>query len=358
MEVLEYLKQIENAGFEAYIVGGYVRDNILGIKTTDVDITTSATPQEICKIFDISKVDNLGSINIKKSDINIDITTFRKESNYFKHKPKNVTYVDDLLTDLKRRDFTINTLCINSKGEIIDMLGGLSDLENKILKVVGRPKKKFREDPLRMMRALRFSIIYDLCIADKELEFILNNKKLFSEISYKRKKDELGYILVSKNCIKGLNLLKSLNLTEALEIDFDEKITYVNDYIGMWSQINCSDGYQFSKLEMMRMNAIKSIIEYGKIDENVLFKYGKYDALIAGEIMGIDRKKIDEIYDSMKIYSMDELDISGDEIKKLLNIEASPKIKSIKKDLIKEILFGNLSNTKKDISKYIIKKWK
>ena len=129
MEPLDYLKKIEKEGFEAYIVGGYVRDYLLGYKTTDVDITTSATPKNVCKIFGINTGEELGCVNIKSSDLNVDITTYRKESNYFKHRPKSVVYVDDLKTDLQRRDFTINTICMDSDGNILDLLGGRKDLE-------------------------------------------------------------------------------------------------------------------------------------------------------------------------------------------------------------------------------------
>lgn len=358
MEPLDYLKKIKREGFEAYIVGGYVRDELLGLKTTDVDITTSATPKDVCKIFGITTGDELGCVNMKSSDLNVDITTYRKECDYIGHRPSSIVYVDDLLLDLKRRDFTVNTICMNSEGEIIDLLNGKIDLDNRLLRVVGEVDKKFSEDPLRMLRALRLSILYDFNINEEELIFILNNRELFKEISYERKKEELGKILVSNNCIKGLKLLKTLNLLDILEINFNDDIVYVEDYIGMWSQLYFSDKYPFTKIEHQRINHLRSILKYGKIDEMIILRYGKYDSLIAGSILGMDRADINDIYDQMQIHSIDELKISGKTIKELLDMDSSPKIKNIKNCLIREILSGNLSNDEQILKRYIIKKWK
>lgn len=358
MEALDYLKKLENAGYKAYIVGGYVRDNLLGLGSTDVDITTDAPPKRVCKIFDITCGDELGSVNIKTNKLNVDITTFRKESNYFNHRPKKVVYVKDLETDLKRRDFTINTICMDSNGDIIDLLGGRKDLENRVLKVVGKIKKKFTEDPLRMLRALRISIIYDLKINDEELIFILNNRDLFKKISYERKKQEIGKILISKNAIKGLNLLKTLGLLELLEIDFTDNIVYAPDYIGMWAQLKYSNKYPFTKIEHSRLNNIRNILKYGKIDSGIIFRYGIYDSIVCANILGIDKDSVNEIYNGMTIHSREELGISGKVIKEILHLEDDPKIRDIKKDLIKQILDGKLENDYDELKNYVIKNWK
>ena len=223
---------------------------------------------------------------------------------------------------------------------------------------MGNVSKKFTEDPLRMLRALRLSIIYNLSINEEELIFILNNRHLFKEISYERKKEEIGKILISKNCIYGLNLLKNLDLLETLEIDFTDDIVCVEDYIGMWCQLSYSSKYPFSKIEHARINNLKSILKYGKVDKMILFRYGKYESLIAASILGIDREEVNRLYDEMPIHSKDDLNISGKAIKELLNLDASPKIKFIKIDLIREVLSGNLSNDEETLKRYIIEKWK
>lgn len=358
MEILDYLKKIEKEGYEAYIVGGYVRDKLLGIDSSDIDITTSAPPKVIANIFELSQSDELGCINIKEANLNIDITTFRRESNYYKHRPKKVVYVKDLYTDLKRRDFTINTICMNSNGDIIDLLGGRSDLNNKLIKVVGNVKKKFSEDPLRMLRAMRFSITFDLRLGDEELSYIINNKNLLKQISYERRKEELIKIFISKNCVKGLQFLKNLNILNILDIDYVDDIKYVPDYLGIYAQMSFSDKYPFSKIENLRVKNIKAILKYGKIDKNILFHYGIYDSLICASILNIDADYINNMYKSMNIHSKEELAISGKRIKELLGIDDSPIIKKVKRDLICELVSGNLTNEENILEEYILNKWK
>ena len=134
---LKLIEEITLNGFKAYIVGGFVRDYILGIPSNDIDITTSATPKEIKEIFADSCLPNedYGSVTVIKKGIRFEITTFRKEMEYVDNRrPSEIKYIDDLYQDLLRRDFTINTICMNSAGEIIDYLGGQSDIDNKIIK--------------------------------------------------------------------------------------------------------------------------------------------------------------------------------------------------------------------------------
>ena len=357
LEPLDYLKKLEDKGYKAYIVGGYVRDMLLGIESSDVDIATNAKPFEVTDIFDESNQDNVGVVNIKTDKLNIDITTFRKESKYIGHIPKKYSYVNDLETDLRRRDFTINTICLNSKGEIVDLMGGRKDLEKHLLRCVGSIKYKFKEDPLRMLRALRFAIIYKLEIGKNELIFIVNNKKLLNNVSYDRKKDEIGKILISKNAVEGLILIKNLGLLDILGIDFD-RVVKVDDYIGMWAQLSFSDKYSFSRKQMKRIEAIREIINNKEISKKTIFKYGYYDTFVASMILGYDESYVGKLSKDMQIKSESDLEITGDEIIKILKLDNNKKIKVIKNDIIKEILENNIDNEKEKIIKYIEKKWK
>jgi tRNA nucleotidyltransferase (CCA-adding enzyme) len=224
--------------------------------------------------------------------------------------------------------------------------------------VIGNTEKKLKEDPLRMLRALRLSIKYDFKIEESMLIFILNNKNLFKNISYERKKSEINKILISDNAKKGLDMLKSLGLLEVLEISYTDSFKHVKDLIGSWSQLEFSNNYPFSKIERARLNKIKGILQIGHIDEEVLYEYGLYDARVAGRIMGISIKKINNMYDAMPIHSKEELSITGTKIISLLGIEEGPLVKEIKKDLIKQVMHGNLPNSEEEISNYVLKKWK
>ena len=156
---IEILKKIEESSFKAYIVGGFVRDYILNIPSIDVDICTNATPKELLEIFDNAiPNEEYGSVRVVYKKVTFEITTFRKETKYVGHrKPMEIEYIDDLKQDLLRRDITINTLCMNSNGEIIDVLGVMQDLKNRVIKVVGDANKKLEEDSLRILRCIRFA---------------------------------------------------------------------------------------------------------------------------------------------------------------------------------------------------------
>ncbi len=355
------LKKIEENGFEAYIVGGYVRDKILRIKTNDVDIITNALLKDITKIFPLGKSDTnaYGSYKLKIGNYNVDITTYREESKYQNRKPTEINYVNNLFTDLNRRDFTINTICMNKKSNIIDMLNGKKDIEAKKIKVVGDIKKKFTEDPLRMLRAIRFATILDFKIEDEALEFIINNKKLISTLSFQRKKNELNFILISKRYRTGLNFIKEIGLDEVLEISY-KSVKKTDDLLGMWAQIEYSDKYPFTNQEKNSIKIIKEIVNYGKIDTNILFKYDLYHTYIAGDILGINKIIINKLYKLMPIHDYNDIEINGKEIIDLLNLKPSVKIKKIVEDIKNVILNKEIKNNKNDIKKYLInnkEKW-
>lgn len=355
--IKKILNKLEKNGFEAYVVGGYVRDYLLNITSYDVDICTNALPKDIIKVFKIKKgVSNYGSIGFKIGKYNYDITTYREDGEYNNHKPKSIKYVDNLLIDLKRRDFRINSICMNSEGKIFDYLDGKKDIHNKLIKTIGNTYVRLNEDPVRILRAIRFAIILDFNLDEEIVSFIKNNKNLLKVISYTRKKQELEKILTSKNAVKGLNYLKDLELLDELEIKYD-KIVNVSDILGMWAQMEFSLKYQFTKQSLTIINQIKEIVNYGKIDCYVLLKYGLYVSLVAGEILGYSREDINKMDKQMPIHKMSDVKINNSDIMNLLNIEGSPKLKTIYDDIVDEVLKGKVKNNKRDIKKYIIKKW-
>lgn len=189
-KALEILKIFYNNHYDAYIVGGFVRDKLLNIESGDIDICTNAKPDIIKELFNVLK-ENYGSCIVEYDSYNYEITTFRKELYNNSRFPK-VEFIDSLEEDLKRRDFTINTICIDKDEKIIDLYNGIKDLNDKILKSIGNPDIKLKEDPLRIIRAKRFKEKYNLKY-DKELEkAVKNNESLIKTISKKRIEKELN----------------------------------------------------------------------------------------------------------------------------------------------------------------------
>ena len=353
------LEKLVSNGFKAYIVGGYVRDYLLGINSFDVDITTDAKPNEIVEIFGLGNNNNqYGSIRFKDSLYNYDITTFRREIRYEDRRPVEYEYIDSIEEDYLRRDFTINSLYMDIDGNIIDLCDGKVDVENKIIRSVGNIETKMTEDPLRILRAIRFASEYGFTIEEKLLNFIRQNKILLNTLSYNRIKDELDSIFKNDNKEAGINLIKELRLCDVLEITIPDDIAITNSYLGIWAQLDFSEDYPFTKSELDNIEDIKKIVGYGIIDSIVLYEYGLFTSMVAGEILDIPQSYISSIYADMPIYNESDIDITGDEIMEHLGIEPSKKLSNIYKDLELHILNRTLENENEEIKKYLNNNWR
>lgn len=357
---LKLLKKIESNGFEAYIVGGFVRDILLNRESLDVDITTNARPMDIKQIFSdifIPKVE-YGSVTVFYHNIRFEITTYRKELAYINNrKPIDFVYIDNLLDDLKRRDFTINTICMNSNGQIIDLLDGKRDLNNKEVNTVGNSYDKFNQDSLRILRAIRFATILNFKLSDEVKESIKRTKKNLINLSYQRKKDELDKIFSSSNAKYGVELIKELELEKELEIYNLNDIKLDVDIIGVWASLNISEQYPFSKHEMELIKKIREAIIENNLCNEVLYKYGLYVNIIAGSIKGLKKKDIVNKYEKLPITKREDINITNKEIMALLNRTGGSYLKDIYMDLTKLILNEQLKNDKEELTKYILQNY-
>ena len=248
-EVKSVIKKIEEQGFEAYIVGGCVRDFLLEQKPEDWDITTNAKPEQIQKIFSKSFYENkfltvtvqTGSKNPELKEI--EITTYRTEAKYTdKRHPDEIRFAKTLEEDLKRRDFTVNAMAMKivqntkhktQKLEIIDLFDGQEDLENRIIRAVGNPEKRFNEDALRMLRAVRFAVKLGFAIEPKTAKAIKKNSAWLEEISKERARDEFLKIIMSDRANEGIELLRELGLLKYIIPELEEgyKITQNKHHI-------------------------------------------------------------------------------------------------------------------------------
>ncbi len=252
----EILNKLINNGFEAFVVGGYVRDYLLSLKSYDIDICTNAKIEDIINIFNgIGKVNKeYYSYHIEKDNITYAITSYRKELEYYKNKPIKLEYASSLEEDLLRRDFTINTLAMDIDGNIIDLLDAKEDLNNKIIKVVGDTYNKFNEDKTRIIRALRFSTVLDFKL-DKYIDDFLNkNASLLKEVPKEYIKKELDKIFSNKNYLKFFEMVDKYNLKPYLNINYSN-IKPNCDKMEVWAQLDTT--LPLSNKEIKICNAIK-----------------------------------------------------------------------------------------------------
>ena len=355
---IKILNIICDKGYKAYIVGGFVRDYLLGINSNDIDITTNATPKELQEIFDNACIPSTdyGAVTINNNSIRYEITTFRKEISYTNNrKPEKIEYIDDLYKDLERRDFTINTICIDKNGDIIDFLKGRDDLEKKIIKTVGNAMERFEEDSLRILRALRFASSLDFELDNEVKEAIVAKKHLLKNLSYNRKKEELDKMFSNVNAKKGVELLLKFGLDKELELDRLKDINNTESLISIWSILNVTDIYPFNNTEKEMIININKALKVNNYDALSLYKYGLYVNQQAGAIKGLDKKKITRLYNRLKIHSKKDLDITSDEIINIINKPPGEYIKLIYDDLEKEVLYNKLKNHNRNLKKYIIK---
>lgn len=393
------INKIYENNYEAYIVGGCVRDAILGFEPNDYDITTSASPNTIQEIFKDFKCIETGiehgTVSVVIEDEIFEITTYRIEGEYKDHRrPDKVDFTDRLEEDLKRRDFTINAMAYNEKKGLIDLFGGKEDLNNKIIKTVGNPYDRFNEDGLRMIRAIRFSSKLNFTIEKETLKAIYDKSFIINNISLERITDEFTKIILSDKPenIKYLfetKLLKYLNISNEDDIgklkQFYNEIVILKkinknlekrlallDYIVEKNNINCKSFCNeliYSKKIIKNHNIILTLLKNIEIDHLNKVEIKKIlsgvDRNLLEEYLDISRiiydkeKKVDEIIDILseieennECYIIKNLKVNGRDIMSLgyKNKEVGEVL-----NYLLEIVIENYTLNKKDV---LIKKIK
>lgn len=365
-QILEALAILNDKGYEAFLVGGAVRNYLLNKKVTDYDITTNADQNAIKMCFsnytqyDIGK--SLGTVIVIIDKVKIDITPYRKEGNYTDHRrPNSIVYTTDLKQDLKRRDFTINALCMNKQEEVIDYFGGIKDLENKQIKAIGNPDTRFKEDGLRILRALRFKSKLNFNIESKTNESIFKNKDLLTYISNERKKDELLQILCNRNAfivineyLDIFNTFLSIEKINRKQNDFSNPL-YSLAYILIDNNLNNLKELKYSKAEIELINSLK---EASKIDINNDYEFitclsNIYQKDILRYLNELYHQDFTDRFNKLNKYMvmLNDLKIDGTIIKEF-GYEGK-EIKKIKNILLELIHKKKLANNKTSLIKYL-----
>ena len=368
---INILEKFNEAGYEAYFVGGCVRDYLLNDDFSDIDITTNALPDEVKKIFRKSIDTGIqhGTVTILVDEDSFEVTTFRTEDDYIDHRtPEKVEFVSDLKEDLDRRDFTINAMALDSKGELYDYHCGEKDLRNKIIKTVNNPNERFFEDALRMLRAFRFSSKLGFEIEENTLKAIKNNAELIRFVSIERIVNEFRKLLTGKGNKRSLELLLDSKLNNYIPfLDEISKIIDFSNYnfcqsLYILSKIN---DISFEKLKELKLSnkEIKQVKIYEKINKDfisnipleiILYNYDIEDVtFIASYSKYYDMEDIEKI--KLPIESFNDIAITSMEIISIIDKPAGPWIKEIIKKLEEDILLSKIDNRRKDILDFLIK---
>ncbi|WP_448912742.1 CCA tRNA nucleotidyltransferase [Gemella sp.] len=368
---IDILKIFNKNGYEAYFVGGCVRDYLLGEEFSDIDITTNSLPEEVKKIFRKSIDTGIqhGTVTILVNGEGYEVTTFRTEDEYINHRsPEKVEFVSNLREDLDRRDFTINAMALDSNGILFDYHNGEKDLSCGVIRTVNNPNDRFYEDALRMLRAFRFSSKLGFEIEYDTLEAIKRNAELIKFVSIERIVNEFRKLLSGKGNLRSLELLLDSKLNNY--IPFLEEIEIIQDFskysfcqsLYILSKIN---DISFDILKELKLSnkEVKLIKEFDKINtdfvrkiplELILYKYNFEDVVFIAEYFSYNnRNNIENC--KLTINSFDEVDITSQEIISTIGEKPGPWIKSVISELEHEILLNRLDNNRKDILDFLSK---
>ncbi|MCI9110767.1 MAG: hypothetical protein HFH47_03015 [Bacilli bacterium] len=353
---IKVLNKITEFGYNAYIIGGYPRDLYLKRSSLDIDICTDATPMELVNIFNevVMASSEYGAVVIIVDKVRFEITTFRSEGKYLDfRKPSSIKYIDSLEEDLKRRDFTINTLCIDKDGNEIDLLNAKSDLDNRIIRMVGNPKIRLKEDALRILRAVRFATVLNFELEPVLKAYIKKYAYLVKKLSKERIREELDIIFASSNKEYGIKLLCDLKLADNLGLPELKKIKITPSMIVTWSQLGALVKYNFSTSEKETMARINELRYKNLLDKKVLYKYGLYACTLASELHDVDKKQLNEIDLSLQIHSKLDIALSPMEICEILDKEPGAFLKDLINDLETKLITDEIINTKEALTEYI-----
>ncbi len=377
------IEALQTLGFEAYVVGGAVRDIVLGKTATDIDIATSAFPDEVKATFPRSIDVGIahGTIVVLMDDCAIEVTTFRTDGKYVDHRrPTQVTFVRSLEEDMKRRDFTMNAMALTKDEEIIDLFGGKEDIQNGIIRTVGDPNHRFGEDALRMLRAIRFSAQLNFQLEEKTSEAITNNASTIQNISVERITNELEKIWLSAfpiNALKEIEKTKigqwlpgSLNWSPEMWRQFDGNNATVHEWAFLSllqnkdKQEKIPSLYRLSnqqKIEIQRIvKAVHireqrsfSTVDLYQFSEETLVTAEKFVKILFPTIETTDSTTIVEMKKALPIQSIKELSITGNDLMIWLDKPGGPWLKEMINEIVHAILHKEIDNHPEQIKEWI-----
>jgi tRNA nucleotidyltransferase (CCA-adding enzyme) len=381
------LERLEAAGFEAYFVGGSVRDFLLNKEINDVDIATSATPDEVKQIF--SKTVDIGiehgTVLVLYQNQGYEITTFRSEAEYENfRRPKEVAFIRSLSEDLQRRDFTMNAIAMDKGGDLIDPFQGKLAILNQVIQTVGNAENRFQEDALRMMRAVRFVSQLSFKIEEATLTALIEMVHLLEHIAVERKQTEFEKLLSGVNRKQALELILQtniyhylpglLNQEEAIKLLLEYELERLNTR-EMWAllifclKIEKKEVEEFLRgwrIPLKEIREIQLILHY--LNKRFITNWSTYDLytatkdiFVSSEILylvisGIDGNETIQhyirLYEGLPIKERSEMALTGTDLMAWFNKSGGPWVKELLLKAEQAILDGRVTNNKK-----IIKEW-
>lgn len=368
------IRDLKRNGYDAYLVGGVVRDFLMKQKFNDIDITTKAKPFEVMKLFKaVPSGIKYGTVTVLYDNVPFEITTFRKDgpTTDFRH-PDSVIYSDDVKDDVLRRDFTINGILMDERQNIYDYVGGQDDIHHGIIRTIGNPDERFNEDALRILRALYFESKLGFVIEEETKRSMERNRHLIEMLAMERVHTEMIKILKGKHAKKALQTMIDTGIHQmlpGLEKGILHTVTlpempFVDTFFAMAFTLNqgvIPSSWTFSNVHKHKyLKASEVALKYpNHIPDEALYQYGLEICLLANKVnfnLGKVKylsKKIAETYESLPVKSELDLALTSNDILNVLNKKPGAWFGQLKKEMVLEILGKRLKNTKEDLIKYL-----
>lgn len=371
------IEQLEQAGFEAVIVGGAVRDALLNRPAHDVDVATNALPEEVKTVFQ-KTVDigiQHGTVLVIVPAGPVEVTTYRTDGEYTDHRrPQNVHFVRSLKEDLQRRDFTMNAIAMRHDGSFVDYYGGRQDIEKRVIRAVGEAEKRFAEDALRMLRAIRFSAQLDFTIEANTITAIQQRAADLRFIAKERIKAELDKLWIGQTVFGGIQKLEDCGLTAYLTGDFQAsqwRNFQTKDALLGWAYFALLQGtawrevvrdYRLSNKEMAFIKSVLTAYDdlkdgwtnrhYFNYTEQELVA-AQYFAQLRQLDASIPQQSIRELQAKLPIQHKQELVVNGADLLKWSGKKGGPWVKAALEDLLTAILHHELQNDRQQIKSWV-----
>jgi len=371
------IEQLENAGFEAVVVGGAVRDAILGRPAHDVDVATNAMPEEVKSVFNHTVDVGIqhGTVLVIVPAGPVEVTTYRTDGDYIDHRrPEEVQFVRSLKEDLQRRDFTMNAIAMRRDGTFIDYYGGRQDIEAGVIRAVGNAQRRFTEDALRMLRAVRFSAQLGFVIESETLAAMQNKAADISWIAKERIKAELDKLWIGKDVFNGIQKLEESGLAAYLNGHFQAnhwREFNVQDKLVGWVYFALLQGeqwrevlgsYRLSNKEMAFVKAVLAALEALKNGWTNMdyFLYAQQELEVAcyfAELRQLNvqmpQQSIQEIQTKLPIRHKQALLVNGTDLLKWSGKKGGPWVKEALQAMLEAVVNGELQNDRQAIKNWI-----
>ena len=370
------ITQLETAGFEAVVVGGAVRDALLGRTAHDVDVATSAMPLEVKEVF--SRTVDIGiqhgTVLVIVPEAQVEVTTFRTDGEYTDHRrPEAVQFVRSLKEDLKRRDFTMNAIAMRRDGSFVDYFGGREDIEACVIRAVGKAQARFAEDALRMLRAVRFAAQLSFTIEESTMLAMRVQAADIKWIAKERIKAEFDKLWVGKDVYNGLLKLEESGLAEHLPGTFEAAPWHVfttsDAQIG-WAYFALVQGenwaeilrnYRLSNKEQAFIKAVLAAFKALKIGWTKMdyFTYSEaelhaalYFATLQGISVDVTKDTIHTEQASLPIQTRNELVVNGLDLQNWSGQKRGPWLKEALQAMLEAVVMGKIGNERSAIKSW------